>query len=129
VGDGWAWLSLSAVSSHLSSEETRDLLPGSVASQRNPHLASVRFRGGDAGSSLSALLSELADYIDSHRDALRNGSRSADFQLRVGWSPRSPQESVAIPAPLLAALGDLGADVMIDVYDDADETAEPPPAG
>lgn len=130
MGDGWAWLSLSVFSSNLSSEEARDLLPGSVASQRNPHLASVRFRGGDRGASLSALLSELADYLDSHRDELRNRSRSADFQLRVGWSPRSPQESVAIPAPLLAALADLGVDVMIDAYDDnADETAEPTEAG
>lgn len=127
MGDGWAWVSLSAYQGDLSSEDMRDLLPGSAASRSNPHLASVRFRGARPGAGLSELLSELTDYLSSHRDELHGRAETADFQLRIGWSPRSPQESIVVPSQLLVVLAELRVDVMIDAYGDSTETAESEP--
>jgi hypothetical protein len=119
--DGWAWVSLSAYSDNLSSHEIRDLLPGSGASRTNPHLASVRFNGGGSGTSLADLLAELDAYLSSHRGELRARLPEADFQLRIGWSPEPPQESVVVSSMLLAALAELHADVLIDTFGEVDE--------
>lgn len=125
MGDGWAWVSLSAYSDDLSSSEIRDLLPGFVASRTNPHLASVRFSGGGSGTSLADMLAELDAYLTSHCGELRAARvPDADFQLRIGWSPQSPQESVVISSVLLAALAELRADVLIDTFE-ADEGEGP----
>ena|SRR5580693_8265508 len=125
MGDGWAWVSLSAHSTDLSSDGLRDVLPGSVVSRRNPHLASVRFKGPGSRASLDELLLELAEYLSSHRDTLLSRLGHADIQLRVGWSPRSPQESLAVSWTLLTALAEIRADVVIDTYDETDEIGEP----
>lgn len=121
MGDGWAWVSLSAYSDDLSSDEIRDLLPGSAASRTNPHLASVRFKGGESGTSLADLLAELDAYLSSHLGELRARLPDADFQLRIGWSPESPQESVIVSSVLLAALAELRADVLIDTFGEVEE--------
>jgi hypothetical protein len=127
MGDGWAWVSLSVLSRDLSPEAVRGLLPGSVASRQNPRLAAVEFGGRGGQTSLQALLDELADYLESHRGNLPGSLRQADFQLRIGWSPRTPQECVAIPSAVVEVLAALHADVMIDAYDATDEIAEPAP--
>jgi hypothetical protein len=118
VGDGWAWLGLSAYSTDLSSIEIARMLPGSVRSPRNPHIASVSFKGQGEGALLNELLAELAEYLASYRGQLQDLLAKAKFQLRIGWSPLSPQESIAIPAALLASLGELRVDLMIDTYGD-----------
>ena len=41
MADGWAWVSLSAYSSELSATQVGELLPDSVASSANAHLAAV----------------------------------------------------------------------------------------
>jgi hypothetical protein len=125
MGGGWAWVSLSAQSNDLSPAEIRDALPGSVPSRRNPHLASVRFKGDGPRASLDELLLELADCLRSHHGELLSALGQMDFQLRIGWSPRSPQESLAVSSTLLTALAEIRADVMIDAYDETDENGEP----
>jgi len=119
MGDGWAWVSLSAYSDDLSSNEIRDLLPGSAVSRTNPHLASVRFTGSGSGTSLADLLAEVDTYLSSHRSELRARLPEVDFQLRIGWSPESPQESIVVSSMLLAALTEIRADVLIDTFDEA----------
>lgn len=121
MGDGWAWVSLSAYSDDLSSCEIRDLLPGSAVSRTNPHLASVRFSGGGSGASLADLLAEVDAYLRSHRSELRARLPEADFQLRIGWSPESPQESIVVSSKLLAALTEIRADVLIDTFGEVNE--------
>lgn len=117
MGDGWAWVSLSAYNEDLSSAQIRELLTGSEVSRGNPHLASVRFRGPGPEASLSELLQDVAEYLGSHRETLRDRLAKADFQLRIGWSPRSPQESIVFPSTLLSTLTELHVDVVLDTYD------------
>jgi len=71
------------------------------------------------------LLLELAEYLRAHRGELLSRLGQTVFQLRIGWSPRSPQESLAVSSALLAALAELRADVVIDAYDEANEMGEP----
>lgn len=59
----------------------------------------------------------LAQYLGSHRETLRDRPTEADFQLRIGWSPRSPQESIVLASTLLSALAELGVDLVLDTYD------------
>jgi hypothetical protein len=127
MGDGWAWLSLSALNGDLPSEEIQAMLPGSTASRQNSHLAAVEFSGHGEPTSLQELLDELAEYLDSHLSDILGLLADADFQLRIGWSPLTPQECVAIPSSVVAGLARLHADVMIDTYEANDEIAEKAP--
>jgi hypothetical protein len=117
MGDGWAWVSLSAYSEELSSDQIRDLLPGSEASRGSQHLASVQFRGTGRRASLAELVQEVAEYLGSHGETLRDQLGQADFQLRIGWSPLSPQECIALPSAFLSVLAELHVDVTLDTYD------------
>jgi hypothetical protein len=125
MGDGWAWLSLSVLSGNLSSAEVQGLLPGSTASRQNPHLAAVEFKDQGEGTSLQGLLEELAEYLGSHLGDLRASLAGAGFELRIGWSPRAPQECIAIPKAVLAALAELQADILIDAYETTVEIGQP----
>jgi hypothetical protein len=80
---------------------------------------------------LADLLSELANYLAVHRDQIKVLLPKSDFQLRIGWSPLSPQESVAIPAELLAYLAELRVDLMLDGYavEDSADHSSPETAG
>jgi hypothetical protein len=118
MGDGWAWISLSAYSEAMMAEELALRMPDAKPGKRNRHLAAVEFGGGESDPPLEQLLRELGAYLDRHRGRLVALGADADFQLRIGWSPRSPQEALAISADLLAALGELKCPVMLDTYND-----------
>jgi hypothetical protein len=118
MGDGWAWVSLSAYSEAMTAEELALRMPDAKPGKRNRHLAAVDFAGDDPGVPLEQLLQELGAYLARHRGRLVALSADADFQLRIGWSPRSPQEALAIPAELLTALGELKCPIMLDTYND-----------
>jgi hypothetical protein len=120
VGDGWAWISLSAYNEDLAAADIAALLPGAVESRRNSHLAAVRFKGHDDRARLGELLSELTSYLASHRHEIQDLLPGSDWQLRIGWSPLSPQESLVISAQLLAYLAELRVDLMLDGYDAGD---------
>jgi hypothetical protein len=124
MSDGWSEVSLSAHASDLSSEDIRGMLPGSEASQQDPHLASVEFKPRP-GARLDDVLAEVAHYLNEHGAELRSDLGSAEFQLRIAWSPHSPEEQLPASSSLLAALAALNPEVVIDASDEADETAEP----
>ena len=125
MGDGWSEVSLSAYASDLSSEDIEDLLPGSVASQGDPHLASVRFKP-QPGSRLDDVLADIAQYLHAHGEELRSGLGRADFQVRIGWSRQTPAEPVPASSSLRAALAKLQAEGAVDVHVEMDQDGEPP---
>jgi hypothetical protein len=120
VGDGWAWVSLSAFSEALSGSSLAERMPGAVPSRTNRNLAAVNF-SEQRGMRLHELLEELASYLVLHRDILLALAADAQLQLRIGWSPLSPQECLVIPSGLLSSLADLKADVMLDTYSEESE--------
>jgi hypothetical protein len=122
--DGWSEVSLSAQSSDLSSEDISDALPGSQASQDDPHKASVQFKP-QSGALLDDVLADVLRYMKVHGQELRNGLGDAEFQLRVSWSRRSPQDPVPISPSLLGRLAEVKPQVVIEATDDDCETAEP----
>jgi hypothetical protein len=124
MNDGWTWVSLSAYSEDLTSDQIRQVFPGAATERHNPHMASVRFKGPGPRASLAELLQELAEYLGSQGEELQARLGQADFQLRIGWSPQSPQECIAIPSTLLSALARLRVDLMLDAY--SDEQGEVP---
>jgi hypothetical protein len=62
--------------------------------------------------------------MKTHGQELRNGLGDAEFELRVVWSRRSPQEPVPVSPSLLGALAELEPEVVIEANDDAAETPE-----
>jgi len=91
-------------------------MPEGKINGQNDMLASVEFPGVSAGGNLHSKLEELQGYLGRHRERLLAIRERADFQLRIGWSPMSPQESLVFPASLISGLAELGVDIMLDGY-------------
>lgn len=117
INDGWAKASLRFIGSGIDYNQLNpDLAPYAVAGPRGDVLAfSV---GGDVEIDLQQLLKRVEQFSIEHREGLSGFSRrtGASLQLFIGWSPKSPQESVSISEPLLAVLAGLGASIVFDTY-------------
>jgi hypothetical protein len=116
MGDGWAWVSLSAYSKFTSAKEFQAMLPGGKSAARNDKIVSVDFSKARDEPSLPELLDELTSYLGVHREQLLALRHDVEFQVRIGWSPLSPQESLVVSAELINALAELNAAVMLDGY-------------
>lgn len=114
--ENWAWLSLSAYSEVIPAEQVTAKIPGSKPGKKNNRLVSLEFSGTSDEARLQELLNQLGEYINTNIDTLTSLIGKVDFQARIGWTPTSPQESIALPGALLLALGRLDADLMIDAY-------------
>lgn len=121
MGDGWTWLSLSAYSEKIQSAQMTAVIPRSRESRKNPNIVSVEFTGSRDEASLQELLDALGEYLDENLDRLLSLAGDADFQVRIGWTPLTPQECLAVPSGLLLALGRLAADLMVDTYAETDQ--------
>ena len=113
MSDGWSEVSLSAQAGDLSSEDIEGLLPGSEASDQDPHLASVQFTPRP-GARLDEVLADVAHYMKEHDAELRSALGSAEFQMRIRWSAHSPGEQLPASSSLLSALAELNPEVVID---------------
>lgn len=118
MGDGWAWVSLSAHADGLPVSEMAARLPRGKLNPRgyNGDVVVVNFAEAHSDAPLSELLEELARYLIQNREQLLALRGVAGFQVRIGWSPRSPQECLVVPATLIASLAELGTDIMLDGY-------------
>jgi hypothetical protein len=119
MGDGWAWVSLSAHADGLTVAELATKLPGGQINARggyNNDVVSVNLSEAHRDAPLSDLLEELARYLTQNREQLLALHGKAQFQVRIGWSPRSPQECLVVPAALISSLAELGTDIMLDGY-------------
>ena len=116
MGDGWAWVSLGAYSKGIAAEELRTRLPAGRMGVHNNDIVSVDFSEGRDELLLGELLDKLADYLRLHRELLLALRSDVEFQVRIGWSPLSPQESLVVSAQLIKALAELDVVVMLDGY-------------
>jgi hypothetical protein len=120
MSNEWAWISLSAYSEELGSDQIAQLLPRSEAVRGNSNLAATEFGTKISEKTIGELIGQVSMYLETYADELKARLPRADFQLRIGWMPRSPQESIAFPPILLSNLAKLNAAVMLDVYDNDD---------
>jgi hypothetical protein len=115
-GDGWAWVSLSAYNKSIPAEELAAKLPGGKVEIRNNDIVSVEFSEARDELPLRELLDRLASYLRLHREQLLSIRHDVEFQVRIGWSPLRPQESLVVSSQLINALAELNVVVMLDGY-------------
>jgi hypothetical protein len=71
----------------------------------------------DSAVPLDDQLAEAARYLVARWPALKElRAAGADISLRVSWTPRSPQDGIALNPDLLAVLGSVGGYVKLDTY-------------
>jgi hypothetical protein len=116
VREGWAWVSLSAISNGLSAEDLVDRLPQSHPGRINSAIVVVDFDKVQPDPSLSDQLEALGRYLAEFRSELLSLRQAAKFELRIGWLPRDPQEGLVVPSQLLRSLAELDVDIMLDGY-------------
>ena len=122
MGDGWAWVSLSAYSELISPEEFHQRFPDGKPATKNNKVVSVDFSGESEDLRLEILLERLGNYLVLHRIQLLALRNEAEFRLHIGWTPLSPQECLVVPAQLLKALAELDVNIMFDGYGDAGDS-------
>lgn len=116
MGDGWAWISLSGFSENMRPGELAAQMPAANTTGKDDRIAVVEFPEASMGRGLEALLDSLEGYLRAHRERLVALEDRARFQVRIGWCPASPQESLVIRADLLRMIGEIRADIMLDSY-------------
>lgn len=65
---------------------------------------------------LTAQLSRLADFVSLNYEALTGIASDSEIVVHIGWTPRSPQDSVVFAGGLVQSIGGLGASVILDTY-------------
>ena len=102
---------------------------GTLTSPRNPRSyrreASVWIRRSGLGNDrwLDEHAAALAKLLDGHREELMRLSVACDLELFLGFSSENGQEGCSLPAHLLAEIGALGLDIVLDLYPPTAEDA------
>ncbi|MFD8425418.1 DUF4279 domain-containing protein [Streptomyces sp. NPDC059466] len=94
----------------------------SLMSPRNPTSARretsvwLRRSGLPDDSDLTDHVRVLVTLVDGHREELASLSTDCDLELRLGFGSENGQGGCVLPAPLLAEVGALGLDIVLDLY-------------
>ncbi|MDH6145691.1 hypothetical protein P3T35_007749 [Kitasatospora sp. GP30] len=102
---------------------------GSLTSPRNPNSlrreASVWIRGSGLGNDrwLDEHVAALLSLVDGHREELLRLSADCDLVLFLGFGSEDGQGGCVLPARMLAEIGALGVDVILDLYPPTPEVA------
>ena len=116
MGDGWAWVSLGAYGSAISADDlSRQCLKGRLTDKMTCWRL-LNFRAYQQAGICTASSRNCRVILGDTGSALLAIRERADCQLRIGWSPMSPQESLVFPASLISGLAELGVDIMLDGY-------------
>jgi hypothetical protein len=112
----WALCSLRIVAGRLTSGELAAQLgrPGSGRGGPGALGWVTEFASNDAP--LADQLATAADFLRAHQATLRALPDGADVSLRVGWTPRRPQDGLALTTDLIALLASVGGYLLLDTY-------------
>ena len=70
--------------------------------------------GGE--SRLQERLIHVREFLLLHEDVLAKAASSSSADVFIGWSPRTPQESLTLDSSLLRLLARLSMDLVFDTY-------------
>ncbi|MEU9269006.1 DUF4279 domain-containing protein [Streptomyces sp. NPDC048251] len=95
---------------------------GSLMSPRNPdsHRREssvwIRRSGLGSGNRLEEHVAALVRLVDGCREELTRLSADCDLELYLGFGSENGQGGCVLPARLLAEVGGLGLDIVLDLY-------------
>lgn len=101
---------------------------GSLTSPRNPssarreHSVWIRRSGLDSDSGLEEHVAALVRLVDGCREELTRLAADCDLELYLGFGSDNGQGGCVLPARLLAEIGGLGLDLVLDLYPPASES-------
>ncbi|MGI5335917.1 DUF4279 domain-containing protein [Streptomyces sp. CA-181903] len=102
----------------------------SLMSPRNPAGARretsvwIRESGLSDDSELTDHVRALVELVDGRREELASLSADCDLELCLGFGSENGQGGCVLPARLLAEVGALGLDVVLDLYPPGPVTAD-----
>ncbi|MGW1532578.1 DUF4279 domain-containing protein [Streptomyces aureus] len=94
----------------------------SLMSPRNPSSARretcvwIRRSGLPDDSDLADHVRALVELVDGHREELASLSADCDLELFLGFGSENGPGGCVLPARLLAEVGALGLDIVLDLY-------------
>lgn len=104
----------------------------SLVSRRNPISARressvwLRRSGLPDDSDLTDHVRALVELVDGHREKLAALSADCDLELWLGFGSENGQGGCVLPARLLAEVGALGLDIVLDLYPPEPTTTDAP---
>lgn len=117
LNDGWARGSVRIVGQRGPLSQVPPGLVALAEARRDPRVLVLPAAVSD-DASIDEVMTSLMELISAHAIKLRALRRDNDAELQVflGWSPRAPQESLALDSNLVAAMAGLGAGLVVDTY-------------
>lgn len=121
AGQPWALASLRIASETLHAEEIGELLGRRATSTRTsegePAFAVWMLESGLAPTApVEDHLYILMEMLSDHADALRQLVETATVEVWLSFSPGERHRSAVLDSKVLATLGNLGVDVVLDAY-------------
>ena len=109
----WASVAL-RFETQMNAQRVADLYPDA---RRNGSGYMVKI-GADtsAAGGLQQKLMEARDYLALHEESLMQLHPTAEFDLFIGWTPKSPQDSLVIDEDLVRLLSRLNCSITFDMY-------------
>ncbi|KOU26437.1 hypothetical protein ADK52_09610 [Streptomyces sp. WM6372] len=105
-------------------ERDSPMSPRNPTSARRESSVWIRRSGLSDDSDLTDHVRVLVALVDGHREKLASLSVDCDLELRLGFGSENGQGGCVLPARLLAEVGALGLDVVLDLYPPEPEAAD-----